>query len=259
MTGNHIRISDIDPGFDIQPFEGPLDLLLYLIKQDEIDIYDIPIAQITRQYLAYLEAMRELDLEVAGEFILMAAMLIRIKAQMLLPKQQDELEDCEDPRSGLVKALLEYRQFRSAAQELEKARESWQKRYPRGGQYEGISGGINYQLEPVDINALVIAFGELLRHSRKAKDHLVDVDEVSIDQRIGHIIDKLESRGEVEFGELFEDDPRRIVIAVTFMAILELVRLGQLFVKQAAPFGKIWIARGRLNREKAMKLYAHGA
>ncbi len=257
MTGNHIRIDDVGPGFNIQPFEGPLDLLLYLIKQDEIDIYDIPIAQITRQYLAYLEAMQELDLEVAGEFILMAAMLIRIKAQMLLPQPEDEMKDFEDPRSGLVRALLEYRQFRSAAQELEKRGESWQKRYPRGRQYDGITADINYRLEPVDINALAIALGELLLNSRKAKDHLVDIDEVSIDQRIEHIIDKLEYRGEVGFEELFDDDPRRIVIAVTFMAILELCRLGQLFLKQAAPFGKIWVVRGKLDREKAMKLYAH--
>lgn len=257
MTGDFIKIESDGLNWGTHTFEGPLDLLLYLIQQDEIDIYDIPIAQITRQYLAYLEAMKVLDLEIAGEFILMAATLIRIKAQMLLPAKSDEKQEYEDPRSSLVQALIEYRQFKMAAEELKQSGETWQRRHPRGKQYGGIIPQINYQLEPVDINALMLAFGNLLRESRIVGDHLVEADEVSIDDRIGKIIDLLESKVKLEFSELFEDDPRRIVMAVTFMALLELARLGQLLLRQTSPFGKIWVERGSLNRKKALEIYAN--
>ena len=255
MTGNFISITEDLRGYGTQPFEGPLDLLLYLIRQEEIDIYDIPIAKITRQYLAYLEAMKELDLEVAGEFILMASMLIRIKAQMLLPRPEEEVEEYEDPRSELVKALLEYKRFKLAAEQLGKRGETWHKRYARGDDREILNPEVNYVLRKVDITALMIAFGDVLIKARQERYHRVEGEDVPIEDRIRHIIALLKKNDGAEFSELFSDDPRRHVLIVTFMAVLELARLGQISIKQVTNFGKIWVYPVALDLENAIKTY----
>ena len=253
MTGNVVRITEDLQGFGTQPFEGPLDLLLYLVQQDEIDVYDIPIAQITHQYLAYLEAMQEFDLEIAGEFILMASTLIRIKTQMLLPRPEEEREEFEDPRSELVKALLEYRQFKQAAQELEKRGQVWLRRYCSGG--DGIEPEVDYVLNKVDVTALMIAFGEVLLRAKEERVHHIEHEEIPIEARIEHVIRLLEQHGGVEFRQLFEDDFRRHVVLVTFMAILELARLGQISIRQVQLLGKIWIYPVALNLDNALRYY----
>lgn len=252
MTGNIVNIAEDLQGYGTQPFEGPLDLLLYLIQQDEIDIYDIPIAKITQQYLAYLEAMKELDLEIAGEFILMASTLIRIKAQMLLPRPEEETGEFEDPRSELVKALLEYKQYKTAAEELEKRGETWLKRYTAGG-VQPIETEVEYILNQVDVTSLMVAFGEVLLRASEDKSHHVEHEEIPIEERIRHIVYLLSNKGGAEFAELFSDDPRRHVMLVTFMALLELARLGQISVKQAAVFGKIWVYPIALDLSKAIE------
>ena len=256
MTGNFIKISEDLVGYGTQPFEGPLDLLLYLIRQDEIDIYDIPIAQITHQYLSYLEAMKELDLEVAGEFILMASMLIRIKSQMLLPRFDEPDDEIEDPRSELVAALIEYKKFKQAAEDFSQKGQEWGKRYNRGYQPEIEKTEVNYTLRKVDMTALMIAFADVLERAKTQDIHHVGVDEVLIEDRIRYIAKLLSNNEKLEFHQLFEDDPRRIVICVTFMALLELARLGQISIKQASLFSKIWVYPMNLQVEEAIKLYA---
>jgi segregation and condensation protein A len=255
-NGNLIRIPEDLRGYGIQPFEGPLDLLLYLIRQDEIDIYDIPIAQITNQYLAYLEAMKELDLEVAGEFILMASMLIRIKSQMLLPRPEDEADMFDDPRSELVAALLEYKKYKQAADDLGEKAKQWSYRIPRGNFPEIAETEVKYVLGKVDVTQLMIAFGEVLERARIEHVHNVRTDVVHIEDRIKHItkIIKVSPDG-AEFNALFMDDLRRMVIVVTFIAILEMARLGYLKIMQSENFGKIWVYPTELNIEDALRLY----
>jgi len=256
LTGSIIKIAEDLQGYNIQPFEGPLDLLLYLIRQDEIDIYDIPIAQITSQYLAYLDAMEELDLEIAGEFILMAAMLIRIKSQMLIPRQDDIETEIDDPRSELVAALLEYKKFKQAADDLNQSGQEWVKRFDRGSYPEIVEPEVNSVLRKVDITALVIAFSEVMERAKVQAVHQVSADEVYIEDRIRYIANLLSDSDGLEFHQLFEDDPRRLVIVVTFMALLELARLNQITIKQSSIFGKIWIYPNNLQVEEVIKLYA---
>lgn len=262
MTGNNggninlIKISEDLRGYGIQPFEGPLDLLLYLIKQDEVDIYDIPIAKITKQYLTYLETMEDLNLEVAGEFILMAAMLIRLKTQMLLPKMEEDDTETYDPRSELVEALLEYRKYKQAAEELGERGKEWSKRFKRYDYSEVVEPEVNYVLRKIDMTSLMIAFSEVMERAKTEAIHQVAADEVYIEDRIRHITELLSNNERLEFYKLFEDDPRRIVIVVTFAALLELVRLNQISLRQSSSFGKIWVYPINLQVEEAIRLYA---
>ncbi|MCP4583407.1 MAG: segregation/condensation protein A [candidate division Zixibacteria bacterium] len=257
MTGNMITISEDLLGYGVQPFEGPLDLLLYLIKQDEVDIYDIPIAKITSQYLAYLEAMKELDLEIAGEFILMASMLIRIKSQMLMPKPEDEELDIDDPRSELVAALLEYKKFKQAAEDLGQRSNDWSIRSGRGDFPEIAEPEVSYVLGKIDIANLMIAFGEVLERAKRENVHNVRTEEIHIEDRIKRIAKVMSDNSEgCEFYQLFEDDPRRPVLIVTFIAILELSRLGHINIKQSTNFSKIWVYPTELKIEDAIELYA---
>jgi segregation and condensation protein A len=223
-------------------FEGPLDLLLFLIKRDKIDIYDIPIAHITKQYLGAIELMRELNLDVAGEFIVMAATLMRIKAKMLLPKTQEEEEE-EDPREQLVAALLEYRKFKEAAgilREKETEQSAW---FPR----KDFSFVQQLPEDEVLIEAslpdLVFAFKRILDGHPKEIFHTVNYPKVSIEERIDHVLSRLTEKDGIVFGELFLDTPIKLVMVVTFMAILELIRLQRIYIRQNRHFSDIWVFR----------------
>jgi len=226
--------------FELEAFDGPLDLLLYLIKKDEVDIYDIPIAEITRQYLAYLDACRELNLEIAGEFLYMASILIRIKIQMLLPRPEDD-EQWEDPRTELMNALLEYRKVKNVADSLETMAEI------RASQHHRMDRSLSDlpQAEPelikVDLAALMIAFSDLLSRVRHEPVYGVTRLEITVDQRKEHILVLFENEKSLEFDKLFLDDPRKIVMVVTFIALLELVKLGTLRMEQADRFSTIRI------------------
>jgi segregation and condensation protein A len=229
--------------FELEAFDGPLDLLLFLIKKEEVDIYDIPIAEITRQYLSYLEACRELNLEVAGEFLFMASMLIRIKAQMLLPRQDSE--ELDDPRSELVNALLEYKKIKQTSTLLEDLAESQGKRYPRCDYAISDLPKPEPELVRVDVTALMIAFGDLLRRLPKEESiYRIRPQEITVDMRKERILSLLQSNDVLEFDELFSDDPRKIVMVVTFVAILELVKSGILKIEQATRFSPIRLLRG---------------
>ena len=230
-------------------FEGPLDLLLFLIKRDEMDIYDIPIAHITKQYLEYIELIKVLNLEVAGEFIVMAATLIRIKAKMLLPRTVDEEEE-EDPREELVQALLEYRKYKEAAcvlKEKEKEQSNWFSRTDFSFLEKLPKEEILVEASLYD---LMSAFKKILDSQPKETFHTINYPKVTIEERIEYVLDYLAQKDGVVFTELFSDlktqtsgSQVKLVMVVTFMAILELIRLQKILIRQTKHFSEIWVFR----------------
>jgi segregation and condensation protein A len=223
-------------------FEGPLDLLLFLIKRDKIDIYDIPIAHITKQYLEYIELMKELNLEIAGEFIVMATTLMRIKVRMLLPKTQDEEEE-EDPREALVSALLEYRKFKEAAQVL-KAKEIEQSFWFPRTDFSFLNRLPEDKiLVEASLSDLIFAFKKILDSQPKKTFHTIDYPKVDLEDRIEYILNCLAQKDGVVFTELFSDIPIKLVMVVTFVAILELIRLQKIYIRQTKHFSEIWVFR----------------
>lgn len=231
--------------FDIhlENFEGPLDLLLHLIRKNEMDIYDIPIAEITTQYLAILDAMQHLNLDVAGEFLLMAATLLHIKSRLLLPVSEDEVveEEEEDPRAELVRRLLEYQKYKDAAQTLELQplleREVFARKFPSPDLATAECG----ELEAVGLFELVEAFRELLRQAPEPYVHQVEVERLSVSDRINTILTALSGRESLAFMEIFSSRPDRPELVVSFLAILELVKMRMLRLMQNARFGSIWL------------------
>ncbi len=221
-------------------FEGPLDLLLHLIKRDEVDIYDIPISHITQQYLAYLDLMRALDLDVAGEFLVMAATLMRIKARMLLPLPAvgAEDEDEGDPREELVQRLVEYRQFKEAAGTL-KDREGERRLLFERGMVPGEEDAGPLPLAPVSLFNLLDALNRLMSRVREPEVYEVRAETWDVDDKMSLIAVEVAERGSVSFTELLMRCSARGEMIVTFVALLELVKLGQVGVVQAAAFGDI--------------------
>jgi segregation and condensation protein A len=223
-------------------FEGPLDLLLHLIKRDEVDIYDIPIARITQEYLATLDLMKELDLEVAGEFLVMAATLIRIKVQMLLPRPALEEEEELDPREELVRRLLEYRKFKEAAERLKEREEDRRRMFERGDVPVIPEDGV--ALVDVSLFDLLDGLRDVLRRLSEVPVHQVELDEVSIEEMMDRLRGALAADGRVLFKDLLSGVRSRLEAIVTFMALLELMRLGEAEARQEETFGDIWIFRG---------------
>lgn len=228
----------------LEVFEGPLDLLLYLIRQEEIDIYDIPIARITRQYLEYLEFMKSLDIEIAGEFLVMAATLLKIKSRMLLPRHQELGEEAEDPRKDLVQQLLEYKKFKEIAERLGEKEYQQRRMFPRP------KGGFDNAAEiippeptapEVGMLELLTAFKQVLERIDKLKLYEIVGEDISIEERIDYLLRVITQRRRMTFMELFENEHRRLVMVVTFFALLELMRLGRVSVRQETLFGEILI------------------
>ena len=223
-------------------FEGPLDLLLFLIKRDKVDIYDIPIAHVTKQYSEYIGLMKELNLEIAGEFIVMAATLMRIKVRMLLPKTQDEEEE-EDPREQLVAALLEYRKFKEAAQIL-KSKETEQSRWFPRTDFSFLNRLPEDEiLVEASLSDLIFAFKRILDSQPKETFHTIDYPKVGVEERIEYILNCLAQKDGVVFTELFSDTPIKLVMVVTFVAVLELIRLQKIYIRQTKHFSDIWVFR----------------
>lgn len=224
----------------LENFEGPLDLLLYLIKKNDVDIYDIPIALITQQYLEYIDVMKQLNLDMVGEFLVMAAELIHIKSRMLLPTpppDQTEEEQGPDPRAELVKRLLEYQQFKEAADSLRDRNLLGRDTFIRGGQpsqWVGLEEGVGY--EPVSIFALVEAFRKILAGASDEIVHEVIVDRISVRQRIMEIMDSIKGKESFAFEELFDKSAPRGRLIITFLAVLELVRIAVLKIHQDENF-----------------------
>lgn len=230
----------------LETFEGPLDLLLYLIKKNEIDIYDIPISVITQQYLEYLEIMKNLNLDVAGEFLLMAATLLHIKSKMLLPPTGEEEEgekEEEDPRAELVRRLLEYQRFKEAAQQLVKGplldREVFVRSF--------FGDALAEKEAEEDVSGEVTLF-DLLEVMKKVLEGLpaedfqeISMEHLNIKDKILHIMERLWEAESLAFTELFTASTPRREIVVTFLALLELLRLRMIRVYQGETFGTIRI------------------
>ena len=227
-------------------FEGPFDLLLFLIRKHEIDIYDIPIHDITNQFLEYIKLMKILDLEVAGEFIEMVASLMNIKARMLLPKPVfgDE-DDVEDPRTELVQRLLEYKKFKEAASEMSEFEEHRRKMYSRKfflrPEDEKPSSTEEY-LQNVTLFDLLLAFKKALDNMPKVTYHEVKKIEVTIEEQTEYILNLLDAQPNILFSEFIEKLKDRIVIIVTFLALLDLIKLRKIIVRQSRVFDDIKIS-----------------
>ena len=225
----------------IPAFEGPFDLLLHLIRENKLDIYDIPIALITHQYLEHLELMKELNLEIAGEFLVMAATLIYIKSRMLLPPDEEvPPEEQEDPRNELVQRLLEYQKFKEAAVDLKSRESEWLKTFCREPIAE--SGEEEKELYLFDLNLfdLLEAFKKLLD---KAPPDVIEItrETLTVKDRMSNIMEIIEGEEAIRFEALFAEGSTRIQLIVTFVALLELIRLGLVRAYQEKEFGKIWI------------------
>lgn len=229
----------------IENFEGPLDLLLHLIKKNEINIYDIPIAMIAQQYLGYIEAMKELNLTVAGEFLVMAATLLQIKSKMLLPVDEtaEDEEEGPDPREELVRRLLEYKTFKEAARQLDTQERMWRDIYTRTpGPAEEIESD-DQLLDNVGLFDLVDALQGILNRNPGKKLIEIIPDNLTVRDRMNAILEALESQESVSFVSLFDASCHRLMIIVTFLALLELIRLRTARVFQAESFGPILVSR----------------
>ena len=229
----------------LEVFEGPLDLLLYLIKKDEIDIYDIPIERITRQYLEYLDAFKILDLDVAGDFVVMAANLIYIKSRSLLPKDQqppDEAAEEDDPRWELVRQLIEYKKFKDAAAHLQRRELDREGLFPRMAEKPELVA--ERPLGEVSIFDLINAFNIALKRLH-APENLREIFEenFTVSDKIDLIMKMTAAGVSLRFSELFANVASRTEVVVTFLAVLELIRLKQLRVTQTGEFGEIELSR----------------
>jgi segregation and condensation protein A len=226
----------------LEIFEGPLDLLLYLIKKDEIDIYDIPIARITEQYLAYLELMQELDISVAGDFLVMASTLIYIKSKMLLPpepKVDGEEDLSDDPRAELVERLLEYQKFKSAAQMLYSRGEIESACYTRGP----LETDSNNPEVSTTLFDMLRVFREVLKRAEAQIEMEIARDEMTIAEKLAQIHAMLEERERINVLELFEISRSKRELIITFLALLELVKEWKIYLIQDKPFGDIFASR----------------
>ncbi len=227
----------------LEVFEGPLDLLLYLIKKDELDICDIPIERITAQYMQYLDMMRLLDLNIAGEFLVMAATLMMIKSRMLLPvEERPELEEEEDPRWDLVRQLVEYKKFKDAAQHLEKLeliQENVFAREGEGGVELGPDPGVS--IHDVSIFDLISAFNDALKKVKTEDLTEIFADRFTVAEKIDAISGLLKSGGRASLQELFRSMTHRYEMICTFLALLELIRLKQIRAVQSGHFSDIEI------------------
>ena len=233
---------------DLPVYNGPMDLLLYLIKKDEVDIYGVSIERITSQYLEYLETFRMLDLEIAGEFVVMAANLIYMKSRSLLPVHQqppDEEAEEEDPRWDFIRQLVEYKKFKDAAFQLhqrELLREGLIARVP---EKPGFNDSEELLKSEVGIFDLISAFQKVLKKIESKRENLREIFEenFTVSDKIDFIIRAVAGEKSVTFSALFESAASRTEIAVTFLALLELIRMKQLRVVQDALFAEIEICR----------------
>ncbi|OGW94174.1 MAG: hypothetical protein A3G36_00925 [Omnitrophica bacterium RIFCSPLOWO2_12_FULL_45_13] len=229
----------------LEVFEGPLDLLLYLIKKEELNITDIPIAKITDQYLEYLELMQLLDLDIAGEFLVMAATLMHIKSQMLLPPGQTNQEEAEeDPRAELVRRLLEYKKFKEAASQLAQM-ESQQKRlFSRVGALQPEGSAISKEtLVEASLFDLITAFTKVLKDIPKNVFLEVVKDEFTVSQKMHDILHMMVEKQSIFFLDLFKAAKYKTEMITIFLALLELIRLKAVVIKQALLFGDIEVFR----------------
>ena len=223
----------------LDAFEGPLDLLLYLIRRQNLDILDIDVAEITRQYLGYIELMASIQLELAAEYLVMAAMLAEIKSRMLLPRQQSEDDDEEDPRAELIKRLQEYERFKKAAEDIDEL--------PRMGRdihraYAEAPDRDQQRPHPdVNIKELVTALADVLKRSEMFESHQVEMEKLSTRERMSQVMENLRDNQFVPFVALFTLEEGRLGVVVTFLAVMELIKESLVEIVQSESFGPIHV------------------
>ena len=223
----------------LEAFEGPLDLLLYLIRRQNLDILDIDVAQITEQYMRYVELMDALQFELAAEYLLMAAMLAEIKSRMLLPRAGDAEEEEEDPRANLVRRLQEYERFKKAAEDLEAMprleREVWQASAAPPNLH------LERPLPEVDMREILMALGEVLRRAEMYASHQIQRESLSTRERMSEVLETLKVGGFVPFVSLFKPEEGRLGVVVTFLALMELMKESLIEIVQTEVFGPIHV------------------
>ena len=227
----------------LEAFEGPLDLLLYLIRRQNLDILDIPIAEITRQYMRYIEVMRDLQLELAGEYLVMAATLAEIKSRMLLPRPStgDELDEA-DPRAELVRRLQEYERFKRAAMDIEELHRVDRDTFPASA--ELVERRV-VKLQPnVTLQEMLVALKDVMQRAEMFAHHHISREPLSVRQRMSEVLQTMSTRAFVEFVGLFRAEEGRMGVTVTFIAILELLREGLIEIVQSEPFAPIHVRAG---------------
>ncbi|MBB1635792.1 ScpA family protein [Cupriavidus sp. UME77] len=227
----------------LEAFEGPLDLLLYLIRKQNFNVLDIPMAQVTRQYLTYIEQIRKSNLELAAEYLLMAAMLIEIKSRMLLPvKKSDSDDEEEDPRAELVRRLLEYEQMKLAAMRIDQVPQLGRD-FLHSQVY--IEQSIAPRFPDVEVVDLQAAWADVIKRAKLNQHHKISREELSVREHMSHILRRLQHARFMEFSELFEDAVRSgkgvPVVVVNFIAMLELSREALVEITQAEPFAPIYV------------------
>ncbi|AZS51578.1 segregation/condensation protein A [Entomomonas moraniae] len=223
----------------LDAFEGPLDLLLYLIRKQNIDILDIPVAEITKQYMTYVELMRATKLELAAEYLLMAAMLAEIKSRMLLPRQNIAEDEEEDPRAELIRRLQEYEQIKIAAESLDELPRL--DRDIKTIQLAAPEARARKLLPEVTLQELLLTVSEVLKRAELFEQHQVSREVLSTRERMTAILEKITGKGFVPFIQLFQADEGKLGIVVTFMAVLELVKESLIDLIQNEPFAPIHV------------------
>jgi segregation and condensation protein A len=223
----------------LEAFEGPLDLLLYLIRRQNIDILDIPIAEVTKQYVQYIELMHELQLELAGEYLLMAAMLAEIKSRMLLPRPQVEEEDEDDPRAELVRRLQEYERFKKAAQDISDLPRMERDTFVVTA--EAPERKVVTQMPDVTLKELLLAFHDVLKRAEMFSNLHLQREPLSVRQRMSEILTRIDANEFTGFADLFDPEEGRMGVAVTFIAILELLKETVIEVVQAGEYSPLHI------------------
>ncbi|MHB1948502.1 MAG: segregation and condensation protein A [Gammaproteobacteria bacterium] len=221
----------------LEAFEGPLDLLLYLIKKQNLNILDIPIAEVTRQYMEYVEIMKEMSLELAAEYLVMAAILAEIKSRMLLPRPEDANGEEEDPRAELVRRLQEYERIKQAAEEIDKI--------PRQGRDTFVANATVNEMvfekpQPtVELKELLLAFADVLKRAELNASHHIQMEVLSVRERMTSILSALQDKEFVVFSNMFSPSEGRLGVVVTFLAMLELLKDHIIEFVQTTPFGPI--------------------
>ena len=223
----------------LEAFEGPLDLLLYLIRRQNIDILDIPIAEITKQYVQYIDLMKELQLELAGEYLLMAAMLAEIKSRMLLPRPESHEEDEEDPRAELVRRLQEYERYKKAAEDIADLPRLERDVFVASA--EATERKVVTQLPDVTLKELLIAFHDVLKRAEMFSNLRMQREPLSVRQRMSEILSRIKASSFTGFADLFDPEEGRMGVAVTFIAILELLKEAVIEVVQSDDYAPLHV------------------
>jgi segregation and condensation protein A len=233
--------SDTNYLVDLEVFRGPLDLLLYLVKREEVDVRDIPIARVAEQFKEYLDVLQLIDVERAGDFLVMAATLMEIKSKMLLPRAADGAEADEDPRLELVRQLLEYKRFKDAAALLEARAEQHSQRLARQPPAAAPAAG-PVPLKPVELWDLVSAFGRLMRETTAGQVQAIVVDQTPLHVHMEQILERLAREQRLPLSALFTPPHTRGRLVGLFLAVLELTKSRRVRPEQPDPFGDIWLS-----------------